>query len=64
MRQWKDYAKAIVGALVAGLGALSTALEDNAVNGQEWVTVATAFLVAFGAVWSVPNLKAKKPEKH
>lgn len=64
MRQWKDYSKAIVGSLVAGLGALSTALEDNTVTSQEWVTVASAFLVAFGAIWKVPNVKAKKPEKH
>lgn len=49
------YAKALVGALVAGLGALSTALADDHVSGQEWITVAVATLAALGVVWSVPN---------
>lgn len=64
MRQWKNYSKAIVGALLAGLGALAVALEDNSVNMQEWVTVATAVLMSFGVVWGVPNKKAKTPGKH
>ena len=64
MRQWKDYMKAFVGAAVAGLGALAVALEDNHVNMQEWVTVASAFMVALAAVYQVPNVKAKKPAKH
>jgi hypothetical protein len=50
-----QYLKAVVGALVAGLGALATALADNAVAPIEWVTVASATLVALGAVWGVPN---------
>lgn len=49
------YAKAIVGALVAGLGALGTALTDGAVSAQEWVAVASATLVALGVVFGVPN---------
>ena len=59
------YAKAVIGALVAGLGALSTALTtgDN-VNPQEWVGVILAAVVAFGGVYLVPNrpAPAKRPE--
>ena len=48
--------KAVVGALVAGLGALTTALSDGSVTASEWVTVALATVVAAGGVWGVPNL--------
>lgn len=51
----KPYAKAIVGALVAGLGVLGTALTDGQVTSVEWVGVASATLVALAAVWGVPN---------
>lgn len=49
------YAKAIVGALVAGLSAIAVALGDNALSAQECVTAAIAALVALGAIWAVPN---------
>ena len=49
-----NYLKAGVGALIAGLGALSTALIDNGITMGEWVTVASATLVAFYGVWQVP----------
>lgn len=55
------YAKAVVGALVAGLTALGTALTPDAgtqavqVTPAEWVVVTVATLVALGAVWRVPN---------
>ncbi len=52
---WKPYAKAIVGAAVAGLTALGTALADNQVTPVEWVTVAIATLGALGLVYAVPN---------
>lgn len=51
------YAKAVTGALVAGLTALLPAL-DAGVTAAEWVTAAVAFLVALGAVWAVPNAPA------
>ena len=54
-----SYLKAIVGALVAGLGSLYTALTDGGVSAQEWVAVAIATLVALGTVWGVPNLDPK-----
>jgi hypothetical protein len=50
-----SYAKAIVGALVAGLGVLATGLDDSSINGQEWVYAAIAFLTALAAIWAVPN---------
>lgn len=49
------YAKALIGALVAGLGTLATALADDGIEAAEWVWVAIAFLTALGAVASVPN---------
>ena len=49
------YAKAILGALVAFLTALTTALEDGHVSAQEWVTALIALLAAGGVVFSVPN---------
>lgn len=49
------YAKAIVGAGVAGLTALGTALADGTVTGPEWVGVAIATLGALGLIWAVPN---------
>jgi hypothetical protein len=51
------YAKAVTAALVAGLTALLTALDDDAVSSSEWVTVAIATLTGLAAVWAVPNAK-------
>lgn len=53
-----QYLKAIVGALIAGLGALGTAMLDERVTGQEWTVVAVAFLGALGVIWGVPNAPA------
>ena len=49
------YAKAAIASVVAGLGSIATALDDNSISAQEWVTTVIAFLVALGAVWAVPN---------
>lgn len=54
-------AKAIVAALVAGLTAVVTGLDDNALTAREWVTALTAFLVALGATWAIPNAAAEDP---
>lgn len=53
------YAKAIVGALTAGLGALGTALADDRVTNLEWVSVAGAVVAALALVWAVPNKTAE-----
>lgn len=49
------YAKAVMGAAAAGLGALGTALADGAVTATEWVVVASAALAGLALVWGVPN---------
>jgi len=53
------YAKAFVGAVIAFLSALSTALVDDKSFGDisdgQWVVSVIALLTAFAAVWSVPN---------
>lgn len=53
--QFAPYAKAITGTVVAGLGALGTALTDGTVTPVEWVAVATTALTASLAIWSVTN---------
>lgn len=53
------YLKAFVGALIAFLTALSTALVDDKsfsdITDGQWVVAVIALLGAFAAVWSVPN---------
>lgn len=48
------YAKAIIAALVAGLTAVGTSLDGGLTTG-EILTAVVAFLVALGAVYTVPN---------
>lgn len=55
----KQYAKAIVGALVAGFTALGTALSDDRISQAEGVGAVVAFLTALGLVWAVPNEPAE-----
>lgn len=55
-----QYAKAVVGAAIAGLGALGTALTDGHVSGSEWLVVASTTLVALGGVFGVPNAPSAK----
>lgn len=51
-----EYAKAIVGALLAGLTALATALaDDEGVADVEWVGIAVAVVATFGGVYRVRN---------
>lgn len=57
------YAKAILGALIAGLGALATALTDEKVTSGEWVAVAIAALTALGVVYAVPNQAVQRNER-
>lgn len=55
----QSYLKAIVASLVAGLGSLAQALDNDNVSAQEWVNAAITALVALGVVWGVPNLDPK-----
>lgn len=53
-------AKAVVGAAVAFISSLVTALGDNTISTQEWLTAGLAGLVALGAVWAIPNRTTPK----
>lgn len=56
---FKGMAKAILAAIIAGLGALSTALVDDKSIGQitdgQWVTIVLATVVALGGVYGIRN---------
>lgn len=49
------YAKAIIGAVVAGAGALGTAIADGHVTAQEWVFILATAVAGLAAVWGYPN---------
>jgi hypothetical protein len=55
------YAKSLVAALIAGLGALQVALVDNNVSTTEWIVVASAFLTGLGITYAVPNTPKEAP---
>ena len=52
------YAKPVYAGAVAFLGALVAALSDDTVTGAEWVTIASATVVAVGAVYGVTGTEA------
>lgn len=52
------YAKAVVAAAGPVLYAAQAAVTDGRVDGQEWLTIGLAVLVAAG-VWKVPNRPAR-----
>ena len=52
------YAKAIVGAVVAGLTSLHGSLDNDTITTREGVAAAIAVLVALGVIWAVPNREA------
>lgn len=49
--------KAMMSALVAGLGTAYTALADNGVTAQEGVGIALSVVIGFGAVYGIKNPK-------
>lgn len=55
------YAKAILGAVAAGLGTLQIALADESVTAAEWGSAVVAALLTLAAVWGVPNAGQKVP---
>jgi hypothetical protein len=58
----KEYAKAIIAALIAGLGSLAAAMKDG-LTAYEIVISIIVFLTAAGAVWGVPNKSPTEEEK-
>lgn len=49
----REQMKALTGGVVAGLGALVTALSDQSMLPQEWAVVALAAVSAYGAVYRI-----------
>lgn len=50
------FARAIVGAVVAGLASAIAALQNGyGIEPAEWVAIIISFLVAGGAVWAIPT---------
>lgn len=56
------YWKAVVAAVVAGAGALATALNDDIITAAEAWTTGAAVLVALGFTWAVPNKTTTEDE--
>jgi hypothetical protein len=52
------YAKAIVAALTAGLGTLSSALADGTITPGEWVAIVVTTLAGAGLTAWIPNKTA------
>jgi len=63
MNKIAPYAKAVIAALIAGLTAIVTGLVAGGLSWSEIVTALIAFLVALGAVFSVPNRPPFEPEE-
>ena len=57
------YAKAVIGATTAALGAVLTGLADGHVTATEWVMAALAGVAGLGAVWATPNAPAAQPDE-
>lgn len=59
MQTIDQMAKAILAAVIAGLGALGAVLVGNTaisdVSAGQWVAIALSAVVALGAVYGVPN---------
>lgn len=51
----RSCAKAIVGGLVAAVGAGATAATDDVISAGEWWTIAATGLAALYAVWQTDN---------
>ena len=56
MKNIAPYLKALIAAVVAGLGVIAASLADGgALTAQDYVSAAIAGLVALSAVFAVPN---------
>lgn len=58
----QEQVKAVLGATLAGLTALGTALADGQVSSVEVVGIAVAVLATYGTVFGVSNAPAEEPE--
>lgn len=56
------YAKAILGALIAFVGAVAVGYTDGLMTAAEWWTSAGAGLVVLGGVFGVPNAEREAGE--
>jgi len=56
-------AKALVGALAAGVGAVAAAAIDDHVTTGEWWAAAASAMAALAAVYAVPNAPRSEPYK-
>lgn len=56
----QEYAKAIVGGILAGLAILGVSLADDVVSAREWVDIAVASLTVFSSVFGIPNAGKKE----
>jgi drug/metabolite transporter superfamily protein YnfA len=55
MNKIAPYYKAVAGALVAFLTAISTSLDDGTLTAQDWIGAVIALVVGLGVVFLVPN---------
>jgi hypothetical protein len=53
------YYKAVAGALIPFLTAISVSLQDGTLTGQDWVQALIALIVGGGVVFAVPNIPNK-----
>lgn len=57
----REYLKAIVGCITAGLTALAAVLGDG-VTGGEWIGVGIVVVTTFGSVFGTPNGDETEPD--
>lgn len=55
LNQPKTYIKAIYATVLAFLSTLGTAYSDQMLTGAEWITIATATILAAGGVYGLAN---------
>lgn len=56
-------AKAVIGCLIAFVGALAAGAADGGVTLAEWLVAAGSGLTALGAVYQIPNKTGEEPRR-
>jgi hypothetical protein len=59
MNKISPYYKAVAGALIPFLTAISVSLQDGTLTAQDWVQALIALVVGGGVVFTVPNISNK-----